>query len=58
MIGADSVHNIIRPQMWDYASTFEPEDYGMTAAETSIVYGQGMSKLLFQQRATDVGPHV
>lgn len=77
VIGADGVHSIVRPQMWEYASTFEPdtvpksdksalfseydgifgvskmqgspEDYGMAAAETNVIYGQGITKLFFQQ---------
>ncbi|KAH6620443.1 hypothetical protein C7974DRAFT_234147 [Boeremia exigua] len=78
VIGADGVHSVVRPQMWDYASNFEPgvipesdksalfseydalfgvsdlegkpEDYGMEAAETNVVFGQGVTKLLFQQQ--------
>ncbi|KAJ8110524.1 hypothetical protein OPT61_g6655 [Boeremia exigua] len=78
VIGADGVHSVVRPQMWEYANDFEPnvvpesdksalfseydalfgasdlkghhEDYGMAAAESNIVYGQGVTKLFFQQQ--------
>lgn len=78
VVGADGVHSIVRPQMWDYASKFEPstipesdksvffseydglfgvsklksepKDYGMAASETNVIYGQGITKLFFQQQ--------
>ena len=78
VIGADGVHSVVRSQMWDYASEFEPstipesdksalfseydgmfgvskmkgshEEYGMAAAESNIVFGQGVTKLFFQQQ--------
>lgn len=78
VIGADGVHSAVRPQMWSYASKFEPntipdsdksalfseydamfgvsklkgepKDYGMNASETNVVFGQGVTKLLFQQQ--------
>lgn len=82
VIGADGVHSVVRPQMWEHASNFEPdtvpesdksvlfseynglfgvsklagepEDYGMEAAETNIVFGQGVTKLLFQQQGVQM----
>ena len=78
VIGADGVHSVVRRQMWDYASEFEPnsvpesdksvlfseydalfgvskmkgkpEDYGMADAESNVIFGQGVTKLFFQQQ--------
>lgn len=77
-VGADGVHSVVRQQMWDYASEFEPEtvpeadklamfseydamfgvskltgeprDYGISASESNMIMGQGVTKLFFQQR--------
>lgn len=77
LIGADGVHSIVRTQMWDYASKFEPntvpesdkselfseyeamvgvsklegdpEDYNLAPVESNIIFGQGITKLFFQQ---------